>query len=565
MIERWLNRFFPVKAYPNTINRYRAWMVYATTVILTVLYLAYALFVKEWALADGRPEDATMLQSALYNPFLPQSLAFYFILILNATSYELTRRGKLHISQWLPPTIWYFGGVLLAVTSVASPAFAAVNALVFVMLAGLLIGQHGLWVATGISLVTMILGFIADPTYVRQVGEPSIENLAAQLIGGALLVYLFLRFANVNRSEGATEIMQDSSITAAVLRQIAQQVALRVTPQKLLSDIVTKIEQAFPYLHHVQVFLLSDDGSQAELAASSGDIGQALIEQGYMIPLGTQSIISQVIETGASVLEGANGTRGRSERLETTSVQIVFPLRIGLKVLGALDIQSPDATAFSDFASVATFQALSDSLALAIDNVTQYQRAEARLRDNESLVNEARVALQEVERLNDRLTGRAWAEYLQNVRQDIGTMVDFEADMVQSQFEPTPTLQDAIMINQVVEERHDGVQVIAVPLRVRGQVVGAMEFELDSTQLFSPEDLDLLQEVGERFGMAVENARLVDESQRLARREALVSQITSRLQSTNDIETMLNEAARSLRDVLNAERVSIRLGTPPVK
>ncbi len=561
----WLERVFPTSAYPRTVDQYRAVMVYATTVILFVFYMGYALFVTEWALADGRPEDATMLQSAFYNPLLPQSLAFYVIVILSIASYVLTVRGRLKISQWLPPALWYLSGVLLAALTVASPAFAAVNALVLVMLSGLLIGQRGLIIAIVVSILTIVLRFATDPNYIRQVGEPGLENVGAQLVGGALLVYLFLRFATVNRSEGATEIMEDSSITAAVLRQIAQQVALRVTPQKLLTDIVTQIEYAFPYLHHVQVFLLSEDGAQAEIAASTGEIGRVLVEQGYTIPLGTQSIISRVIETGASVLEGADGSTGRNERLPDTSVQIVFPLRIGLKVLGALDLQSPQTDAFSDFSSVATFQALSDSLALAIDNVTQYQRAEARLRDNEALVNEARAALQEVQRLNDRLTGRAWADYLQNGHDGVGAMVDFEANITQSEFESTPTLQDAIMINQVVEGRNDGVQIIAVPLRVRGQVVGAMEFELDATQAFAPEDLDLLQEVGERFGMAVENARLVDESQRLARREALVNQITARLQGTNDMENMLNEAARSLRDVLNAERVSIRLGIPPVK
>jgi len=41
-----------------------------------------------------------------------------------------------------------------------------------------------------------------------------------------------------------------------------------------------------------------------------------------------------------------------------------------------------------------------------------------------------------------------------------------------------------------------------VPLRVRGQVIGAMEFELDRGD-FTPEDIDLVQAVAERFGLAV--------------------------------------------------------------
>ncbi len=141
--------------------------------------------------------------------------------------------------------------------------------------------------------------------------------------------------------------------------------------------------------------------------------------------------------------------------------------------------------------------------------------------------------------------------------------MNFETQSLNTEFEMTPTIQDAIRTKQLVEDHQDDSQVIAVPLRVRGHVIGAMEFELDADRGFSPEDLDLVQEVSERFGMAVENARLVDESQRLARREALVNQITARLQVTNDVDNMLTEATRSLYDTLKARRVSVRLGSPP--
>ena len=117
----------------------------------------------------------------------------------------------------------------------------------------------------------------------------------------------------------------------------------------------------------------------------------------------------------------------------------------------------------------------------------------------------------------------------------------------------------------MIQESRNNRQVIAIPLRVRGQVIGAMEFEIEQENPFTPEDFDMVQEVSERFGMAAENARLVDESQRIAQREALVNQISSRLQSTNNIETTLAEAARSLKDTLKAESIVIRLGVPPAE
>ena len=50
-----------------------------------------------------------------------------------------------------------------------------------------------------------------------------------------------------------------------------------------------------------------------------------------------------------------------------------------------------------------------------------------------------------------------------------------------------------------------------------------------------------------------------------AQREALVNEISTRLQSGTSVEMTLTSAARSLKDVLKANRVAIRLGKPPVE
>ncbi|MEL7234608.1 MAG: hypothetical protein AAGK74_08930, partial [Chloroflexota bacterium] len=99
--------------------------------------------------------------------------------------------------------------------------------------------------------------------------------------------------------------------------------------------------------------------------------------------------------------------------------------------------------------------------------------------------------------------------------------------------------------------------------RVRGEVIGAMEFEIGDD--LSQEDLDMLGEVGERFGLAAENNRLYENSQRTAQREALVNEIGTRMQSANSVEATMTEAMRSLSDALKAKRVSIQLGRPAAK
>jgi GAF domain-containing protein len=81
----------------------------------------------------------------------------------------------------------------------------------------------------------------------------------------------------------------------------------------------------------------------------------------------------------------------------------------------------------------------------------------------------------------------------------------------------------------------------------------------------SAEDLAMMEEVSEQLGLAAESNRLYETSQRIAQREALVNEISTRLQSGTSVEMTLTSAARSLKDVLKANRVAIRLGKPPVE
>ena|GEM_PF-1671460 len=53
----------------------------------------------------------------------------------------------------------------------------------------------------------------------------------------------------------------------------------------------------------------------------------------------------------------------------------------------------------------------------------------------------------------------------------------------------------------------------ALPLIVRNKVLGVLDIHSDKPQAFSPEDIDILQTLADQVAVAIENARLLDESQ----------------------------------------------------
>jgi GAF domain-containing protein len=59
---------------------------------------------------------------------------------------------------------------------------------------------------------------------------------------------------------------------------------------------------------------------------------------------------------------------------------------------------------------------------------------------------------------------------------------------------------------------------------------------------------------------AIQNARLFEETQRLAQRERTISQITSKLRGALNLETILQATVRELGQALGASEAIVRLG-----
>jgi len=65
----------------------------------------------------------------------------------------------------------------------------------------------------------------------------------------------------------------------------------------------------------------------------------------------------------------------------------------------------------------------------------------------------------------------------------------------------------------------------------------------------------------DQLGVALDSARLFEETQERAERERLVGDLTSRMRASLDIDTVLQTAAQEIRRALNLEEVEVRLGT----
>lgn len=557
-IKHILKFIYSTAPYSSLVDKERALTIYGASSLLLLLATALALTANVGG--TGQNIFATAQDNDAYTIGL---LAFYTLMPL---SIIFTRLGWLPLGALGMVFGWSASFGLVVVSLGFSDVSAGVIVMIQILLGALLLKLPGLILGTALTVGLIIAGYNH-----RHVLDPNAPDSSASMYALMFImaifvgiVYLFLRYSRLSHEEGLESALQERLVLAEITSQITRGISARAGLQNVLDNTIEQITSNYDDIYHAQIFLIDEGGRVARLVASTGEVGQRLLENRHSLGVGSESVIGRVTGDKQLVVARAralNTVHRRNEYLPETLVEAAFPLMRGDTVIGALDLQSKKPYAFPD-RDLPMYQTLADHIAISIDNARLFEEAERRIEENRGLAEQSRSALREVERMNMRLIGHAWSEFLQNNRSSIGLMLDFDKDTAQPGSDWTESLQEAVRSNQIVQQRTGKRPVVSVPLRVRGQPIGAMEFELDENGQLAPEDMELIAEISERFGLAVENARLYQDSQRSAQREALINEIGTKLQASNNVAATLNEAAHSLQKTLKARKVAIRLGQP---
>lgn len=338
------------------------------------------------------------------------------------------------------------------------------------------------------------------------------------------------------------ERTRDLTITAEIGQSV---VALR-DPRILMNEVVELIRRRFGF-YHAQVFLLDEEGKRANLVASTGAAGRELLARRHFLEVGSLSVIGQVTATGEPVIALDTSTsevHRRNELLPDTRSEMALPMRVGDRVIGSLDVQSVAPNAF-DADAVAVFQIMADQLAIALENARLYNELEY-----------SKGLLQVMER---RATADAWQSYQRERPTNKPLSYMLEDEKVEAVDRTAdPALEQAIQRGRMVTQTNGGVN-LAVPIRVRGEVIGAFGFSGEDLDNLSDEDITLIQAVIDRVGLALENLRLVEQTSRRAEYEQLVNAITAKIVGSTDVNHILQTTVRELGRVLRAPQTSVQL------
>jgi GAF domain-containing protein len=103
---------------------------------------------------------------------------------------------------------------------------------------------------------------------------------------------------------------------------------------------------------------------------------------------------------------------------------------------------------------------------------------------------------------------------------------------------------------------------LVVPITLRGQAIGIIKLQdVDQTRVWDQEEMTWIKSVADQIGLALENARLLEATQKRAEREYLVGQITTKLRTSNDPQVILQTAVTELRKALHAQKAQVIIQT----
>ncbi|KAF0108770.1 MAG: hypothetical protein FD146_656 [Anaerolineaceae bacterium] len=337
----------------------------------------------------------------------------------------------------------------------------------------------------------------------------------------------------------------------AILLQTAAEVGHSVASTRDINALLTQtthlISQRFGF-YHVGIFLLDERGEFAVLQAANSEGGRRMLERGHKLRVGQTGIVGYVTAQGQARIAldvGDDAVFFDNPDLPQTRSEMALPLIASGATLGAIDVQSEKSGAFGE-EDIATLQVMADQIAIAIENAR--------------LFTEGQAALESARRAYGEVSRKGWRQWLDE-KAEIGYFIS-SADKVTPASPATddPGFAQAVQSGQAVRAE-DGATVF-VPLRVRGEAIGALRLAKPPEEKWSDEELALTNTLAGQLGAALESARLYEETASRAERERTVTEITTKIRGATDPQTMLETAMEELRQILGVEDIRIRSLVP---
>ena len=310
----------------------------------------------------------------------------------------------------------------------------------------------------------------------------------------------------------------------------------------LLPQITTVINQEFGF-YHIGIFLLDTAKEYAVLSAANSEGGKKMLARGHRLKRGETGLVGFVTGTGeprVALDTGADAIFFNNPDLPETHSEITLPLHVGDEIIGALDVQSTEPNAFSQ-EDINILSTLADQVSIAIQNAQQFE--------------ETRKALNESEVLSRKFVQAGWQQFTQTenllgIRHTGTRAALLRRNKGQGK-------QEELLTGNQLKQNARGAS-LSLPIKLRSEVIGSVDVRTPDNRPWDQDELDIVTAIIERAAIALENARLLTESQKRAEIERLTADISGKISASINLRSVLETAVEELGNVLPGSDIVIQ-------
>jgi GAF domain-containing protein len=389
----------------------------------------------------------------------------------------------------------------------------------------------------GILGILFTLGFvlILFTNFKNTVEQEQLEDVRAtnrelEALSAELEKRVELRTSELEESNKRNE-SRASQLEA--IANTARTTATAKTLDELLSSITKEVSKRFNF-YHVGIFLLDSNKEYAILSAANSEGGQDMLARGHRLKVGEQGIVGYTTLSGNPRIAldvGDDAVYFNNPDLPETHSEVALPLKFGTEIIGALDIQSMESNAFTQ-EGVDIFSVLADQISVAIQNTRSLEQA--------------KQALQELKVASRQVTDQEWKGFVETVKTR-----GYRYDGIK----PEPLKETAKSI--------DDQESLLLPIQLRGQTIGRLKLRAsEKAHIWTDDEMAIIESTAERVALALESARLLEDAQKRAARETFLSEMSTKLSTSYQLDSILRDTVEDLGETLKGSKVTFQLVNP---
>jgi signal transduction histidine kinase/uncharacterized protein YigA (DUF484 family) len=337
----------------------------------------------------------------------------------------------------------------------------------------------------------------------------------------------------------------ERSVQLSLINEVSRAATSILNSDVMLRTVVQAIRRSFGF-YNVSIHLYNSTTHLVELRARDTlDRFSLTAPIPHVIHKLRQGLIGWAAATNKTIVANDVAQDPRyifKKNTKEVRAELCVPIRLGIKTIGVLDIQSTQLEAFDKY-HVSALETLGDQLAIAIENARLYDEINQRLKELQSLneIGQAITSTLDLQKtltlitdqttglmnvaaasvvLRDDEAGEVWfaaasgegSEAVIGLHMALGQgLAGWVAEKGEPVIVPDVYADQRFFPDMDKSSGFTTQSIICVPLQTKGHTIGAIEVMNKKSGPFNKDDLALLQALAAPAATAIENAQLYED------------------------------------------------------